>query len=77
VGTSLLFPFLTAAILKTSLMYLSAAIISAYGCAWMGHFLIEKNRPATFKYPLYSLLADFKMCGLMWTGRSLQTQKRL
>ena len=32
-----------------------------YGCAWAGHFIFEKNRPATFKHPFYSLLGDFKM----------------
>jgi hypothetical protein len=37
------------------------ALIQGYAWAWIGHFLIEKNRPATFTYPLYSFLGDWKM----------------
>jgi hypothetical protein len=36
-------------------------IISAYTMAWIGHFFIEKNKPATFQYPLWSLMGDFKL----------------
>ena len=48
---------------------LVAAFISAYGCAWVGHFFFERNAPATFKHPVLSLRADFRMYRLMWTRR--------
>ncbi|HXC18103.1 MAG TPA: DUF962 domain-containing protein [Holophagaceae bacterium] len=51
--------------------------VLAYGCAWTGHFLIEKNRPATFKHPLLSLIGDHKMAALMLTGRMDGEMERL
>jgi hypothetical protein len=40
-----------------------------YGFAWVGHFAFEKNRPASFKFPLYSLRGDFTMFSDLLTGR--------
>jgi hypothetical protein len=41
--------------------FLMAAPLFGYGFAWVGHFIFEKNRPATFKQPIYSLMGDFMM----------------
>ena len=45
------------------------AVLCGYAFAWVGHFFVEHNKPATFKYPLWSLAADWKMWALAVTGR--------
>lgn len=48
---------------------LPAAFAWGYGFAWIGHFFVERNKPATFKHPLWSFVGDWKMFGLMLTGK--------
>ncbi|MCG9747159.1 DUF962 domain-containing protein [Shewanella sp. Isolate8] len=43
--------------------------ILGYGAAWIGHFVFERNRPATFEYPFYSFIADWVMLAQWLTGR--------
>ena len=52
------------------------AFIPGYGLAWVAHFFVERNRPASFKYPLWSFLADYKMVALMLTGRMTEEVRR-
>ena len=58
-----------AVILVIGSPWVAAGIGVAYGCAWAGHFVVERNRPATFTYPLWSLFSDVRMVGRMWSGR--------
>lgn len=45
------------------------AFVAAYGPAWIGHFFIEKNKPASFKHPLWSFMGDHKMIACFLTGK--------
>jgi hypothetical protein len=69
VGTSLGMIVVAAAIAMQYWWLLAAAPIAGYGMAWISHFGIEKNKPASFKYPLWSFIADMKLWALMLTGR--------
>lgn len=48
--------------------HIVGGLVAAYGAAWISHFFVEKNRPATFKYPWYSVQGDFRMLQMMLKG---------
>ena len=69
VGTSLVVGLVLFALLTGRWLLLALLPVVGYLFAWIGHFGVEKNRPATFTYPLWSLAADFRMWWLWLSGR--------
>jgi hypothetical protein len=76
-GTTLGLGFLATGIILGRPRLFFAALVCAYGLAWIGHFFVEHNRPATFQHPWWSLAGDFKMYGLMWRGRLGEELQRI
>lgn len=69
VGSTLALACLVLAIVQANPWWLLGMPLSGYFFAWVSHFGIERNRPATFTYPLWSLAADYKMYFLFLAGR--------
>ena len=61
IGSSLFLFFIITLLISHEMKHLLFAFLSAYGLAWIGHFFVEKNKPATFEYPIYSFMGDCAM----------------
>ena len=57
--------------------FFPAFFVVGYGFAWFAHFVIEKNKPASFRFPLWSFISDFKMIWFMISGRMAAEVKRV
>lgn len=77
VGTTVATALVIYAAITFKPLLLLGGLVLGYGPAWIGHFFIENNRPATFDYPLWSLMSDYKMLSLFVRGKMGQEVTRL
>jgi hypothetical protein len=68
-GTSIAVVLLIAAALLRTGWLILAALVQGYALAWVGHFFFEHNKPATFKFPRFSLMGDWRMWWEILTGK--------
>ncbi len=68
-GSTLVIGLLLFALITQQWLWLIAVPLAGYGFAWVGHFFFEKNKPATFNHPLYSLMGDWVMYKDILTGK--------
>jgi hypothetical protein len=68
-GTGLGIVLLLAGVWTADWRLIAAAVVAGYAFAWAGHAFVERNRPATFTHPLWSLISDFRMFALFVAGR--------
>ena len=69
VGSTLALVCLAMLLATGRMQYLMYGLLCGYGFAWIGHFVFEKNRPASFKRPLYSFMGDWVMYSQIWRGK--------
>ena len=69
VGTTLALTWVIAGLVSGRGVFFLYALLCGYGFAWVGHFVFEKNKPASFKRPLYSFMGDWVMYKDLWTGK--------
>ena len=58
-------------VLSANWFFIPLALMVGYGFAWISHFFIEKNKPATFKHPWWSFISDYRMAVMMITFRKM------
>jgi hypothetical protein len=68
-GTAMTLPLLAGVVVFQDYRWLFGALAVAYASAWLGHALFERNRPATFTYPIWSLRGDFRMFRFWLSGQ--------
>jgi hypothetical protein len=68
IGSTLALTCLVTGLVRGVPMYFVYAVLCGYGFAWIGHFVFEKNKPASFKRPLYSFMGDWVMYKDIWVG---------
>lgn len=76
-GTLVGWAILVAAIVTQHWWWIALALVVPYALAWISHFFIEHNRPATFEHPLWSWWADQKMVAMMLAGKMTEEVKRV
>ncbi|MBH47553.1 MAG: hypothetical protein CME71_05235 [Halobacteriovorax sp.] len=69
IGTTLVLAILVYALASQQYKLLWFLPLAGYGFAWIGHFVFEKNKPASFKQPLFSFIGDWVMYAQIWTGK--------
>lgn len=69
VGTAGVIAVITASIASTNPAFIILAPLIGYGCAWVGHFCFEHNKPAAFGHPLWSLRGDITLFWQILSGR--------
>jgi len=77
VGTSLALLQIIYGLATQRLWMLLTALVTGYAFAWIGHFFLGKNKPATFTYPWFSFMGDWKMWALILTGQLKGEMKKL
>jgi hypothetical protein len=69
IGTSIAAALLIAAMITQAWWLIGVALVQGYAFAWVGHYFFEHNRPATFRYPGFSFIGDWRMWWDIVTGK--------